>query len=52
MPDVIATRAELEARITQLRDKQRRLPVHWEKRREEIAAQIEVLVLDWLAADG
>lgn len=49
--EVVVTREVIAAAIAAKRAKQQRLPAHWEKRREEIAAEIEVLVLEWLASD-
>ena len=52
MAETLVTRADIETRIAELRTKQNRMPAHWEKRREELAEEIEALVLDWLATDG
>jgi hypothetical protein len=49
MVEVVVTRETIAADIAALRVKQERLPAHWQERREELAEQIETLVLDWLA---
>jgi hypothetical protein len=52
MVETVTTRADIEARIAELRTKQERMPSHWAERREQVAEEIEALVLDWLASDG
>ena len=43
-------RAELEAKIRDLRIAQSRMPSHWHERREQVAAEIDRLVDRWLSA--
>lgn len=47
-----SSRADIEAAIAALRAKQERMPKAWEKRREEVADEIDALVGQWLAHDA
>lgn len=47
-----STRDVLEQAIVAMRDKQRRMPAHWTKRREELGDEIDRLVGYWLAAEA
>ena len=48
----VVTRADIEATIADLRAKQNRMPAHWTQRREEVAVELELLVLEWLATEA
>ena len=50
--ETIITREHIAAEIANLRAKQRRMPAHWVKRREQVGAEIDALVEEWLAVDG
>lgn len=49
MVEAVVTRADIEASITALRVKPERMPTHWVERREQLAADIDRLVDDWLS---
>jgi hypothetical protein len=46
-----ASRDDIATRIAEKRAKQKRLPIHFEAKREELAEEIDVLVRQWLACD-
>jgi hypothetical protein len=47
-----STREQLAEAIGHLRNRQRRLPIHWEDDYETLSKELEKLVNAWLKADA